>query len=105
MTLELQVDPRQDAFGSQNKGVPMRLSTTADQKQPPIDEKKEEEEELVSNFDEIFEYVMETCMIQARADRKDVQYIFTHVLPKSKTQKCFVACWLELFQVVSVKSQ
>lgn len=63
---------------------------------------KNENEELVSDFDDIFDRAMETCIIKERADRKDVQAIFTYILPKTKTQKCFITCWLEQFQVVKL---
>lgn len=53
------------------------------------------------DFDVTFEHVMNTCKIKERIDQEDIETVFDNTLPTTQTEKCFVACWLEQFHVVS----
>lgn len=64
-------------------------------------EKVEDPGNSNDDFENIFSHVTETCKINERADQRDVENLFKNFLPKTKTEKCFVACWLEHFQVVN----
>lgn len=52
------------------------------------------------NFEATFKYAMNACKIKERASDSDIENIETKFLPSTKTEKCFVACWLESFNVV-----
>lgn len=43
---------------------------------------------------------MNACKIKERASDFDIENIESKFLPSTKTEKCFVACWLESFHVV-----
>lgn len=53
------------------------------------------------DFDVTFEHVLNTCKIKERIDQEDIETVFDNTLPTTQTEKCFVACWLEQFHVVS----
>lgn len=55
------------------------------------------------NFEEVFEHVVNTCKIKERASDDDVETVINGNLPTTMVQKCFVACWLESFQVVCIE--
>lgn len=52
------------------------------------------------NFEAIFKNVMNTCKIKEKVSDYDIEKIENQFLPTTKTEKCFVACWLESFHVV-----
>lgn len=53
------------------------------------------------DFDVTFERVLNTCKIKERIDHDEIEAVFDNVLPTTQTEKCFIACWLEQFHVVS----
>lgn len=52
------------------------------------------------NFEEIYPHAIDTCKIKERASDLDVENVINNFLPKTTTEKCFVACWLETFGVI-----
>lgn len=52
------------------------------------------------NFEEVFPNALNICKIKERASDLDVENVVNNFLPKTMTEKCFVACWLETFHVV-----
>lgn len=58
-------------------------------------------ENLTTDFSSIYEHAIEACKIRERIDDDDVEQILQKQIPESQMEKCFVACWLEQFQVVS----
>lgn len=59
------------------------------------------EDNTTVGFDVTFEHVLNTCKIKERIDQEEIEIVFESVLPTTQREKCFVACWLEQFQVVS----
>lgn len=53
------------------------------------------------DFDVTFERVLNTCKIKERIDQNEIEAVFDNVLPTTQTERCFIACWLEQFHVVS----
>lgn len=64
------------------------------------DDGAEEEEEEYVAIEKIFPNLETACKINARASDEDVQYVLDNIVPETRVQKCFVACWMERLQIV-----
>lgn len=53
-------------------------------------------------FDDTFAHAINTCKIKERATDQGVEDLFRKVLPETRMEKCFTACWFERFEVVRV---
>lgn len=60
------------------------------------------EEEPDLPIEQIIVNLENTCKIKERAIDEDVQYLLEKIVPETKTQKCFAACWMEKLQIVNM---
>lgn len=63
------------------------------------------DDSITVDFDVTFEHVLNTCKIKERIDQEDIKTVFDNILPTTQKEKCFIACWLEQFHVVSSESK
>lgn len=56
---------------------------------------------IFDEFDDTFSHAINTCKIKERATDQGVEDLFKKVLPETRMEKCFTACWFERFEVVS----
>lgn len=56
---------------------------------------------VFGEFDDTFAHAINTCKIKERTTDQGVEELFKKVLPETRLEKCFTACWFERFEVVS----
>lgn len=59
-----------------------------------------DDEEEFTDLATIIPNLLTACTINARASDEDVQFVLANVVPETRVQKCFVACWMERLQIV-----
>lgn len=60
----------------------------------------EENIETYTPIEELIRNLEITCKINERANDDDVHHLIETIIPETKTQKCFAACWMEKLQIV-----
>lgn len=77
-----------------------------DETQDEADDKDgDEREEQDAPIKHIISHLEVACKINERASDDDVQYLLDKIIPETKVQKCFVACWLERLNIVGIHAK
>lgn len=68
------------------------------------DKASDEEEDVDEPIENIIPHLETACKLNELASDDDVQYLLDNVIPETKAQKCFVACWLERLKIVGINT-